>query len=53
MLLLLIFTVVRPVQPENAHLPMLVTDEGIATEVRLVQSRKAYSPILVTLSPMI
>ena len=32
-----IVTEVRPVQEENAELPMVVTLSGIVTEVRLVQ----------------
>ena len=39
---------VRPEQPENAELPMLVTEFGIVTLVRLEQEENAYSPMLVT-----
>ena len=43
---------VRPVQPENAKLPILVTLLGMLTEVRLVQPPNAPCPILVTLLGM-
>ena len=40
---------VRPEQPSNAELPMLVTLLGIVTDVRPEQFSKADHPILVTL----
>ena len=40
-------TLVRSEQPENAELPMLVTELGMVTLVKL-QPRNAYSPMLVT-----
>ena len=49
MLLLLIVTDVRPLQPENAELPMLVTLLGMVMEVKPVQPSKAWMPMLVTL----
>ena len=44
-----IVTLVRPVQPENAEFPMLVTLLGIVTLVRPVQPLNAETPMLVTL----
>ena len=41
-------TEVKPVQPEKADSPILVTDSPIVTEVKPVQPSKAQSPILVT-----
>ena len=40
---------VRPLQPEKAFAPILVTLFGIVIEVSPLQSEKALSPILVTL----
>jgi len=42
-------TLVRPVQPENARSPMLVTASPIVTLVRPVQPENAYGSRLVTL----
>ena len=33
------------IQPENAHMPIFVTDFGIVTEVKPVQWEKAELPI--------
>ena len=44
---------VKPVQPENAELPMLVTDEGMVMLVKPLQSLNAFSPMLCTSSPSI
>ena len=41
-------TEVRPLQPENAPSPMLVTLVGMVTEVRPLQPKNASSPMLVT-----
>ena len=41
---------VRPLQPENALPPMLVTPSGIITLVRPLQPENALPPMLVTLS---
>ena len=38
-------------QPEKADSPMLVTELGISTDVRLVQYSKALSGTAVTFSP--
>ena len=38
----------RPLQPENAELPMVVTLAGIATLVRPLQPENAEAPIFVT-----
>ena len=46
-------TEVKPVQPEKAELPILVTASGIVTEVKPVQCQKAYLPILVTASGIV
>ena len=35
-------------QPENAEEPIVVTEDGIETEVKLLQSAKAPFPIVVT-----
>ena len=40
---------VRPVQPENAELPISVTELGMTTSFRLTQFLKASFAILVTL----
>ena len=40
--------VVSPVQSANADSPMLVTEFGMLTEVRLEQPQNAHSPMLVT-----
>ena len=48
-MLLGIVTLVSPVQPSNALLPMLVTLLGIATLVSPEQSLNAVPPMLVTL----
>ena len=42
-----IVTLVRPVQPQNAYLPMLVTDLGMVTLVRSLPEN-ASTPMLVT-----
>ena len=39
---------VSAAQREKAPFPMLVTEEGIATDVREMQSEKAPLPMLVT-----
>jgi hypothetical protein len=44
-----IVTEVRPLQPEKAYSPMLVTLLGIVMEERPLQPEKALSPMLVTL----
>ena len=46
-------TDVRPLQPEKALLPMLVTLMGMVTDVRPLQPLKASRPMLVTLLPMV
>ena len=38
----------RPLQPENAEPPMLVTESGIVTDVRPLQPENAELPMLVT-----
>ena len=43
-----IIACVSPVHPEKAQSPILVTELGIVTEVRLLQLKKAQPPILVT-----
>jgi hypothetical protein len=43
---------VRPLQPEKAHIPMLVTLLGMVIEVRLLQPENAELPMLVTSSPI-
>ena len=43
-----ISTLVKPVQPSKASLPIEVTELGIVTLVNPLQSWKAYSPIEVT-----
>ena len=40
--------VVKPVQPENAASPILVTEFGMVIEVKPEQPMNAASPILVT-----
>jgi hypothetical protein len=45
--------VVRLLQSEKAHTPMLVTPSGMVMEVRLLQLWKAEPPMLVTLSGII
>ena len=44
---------VKPVQPEKAEVPMLVTPFLMVTNVKPVQPEKAESPMLVTLEPII
>ena len=44
---------VKPVQPENAELPMLVTPSPIVTLVKPVQPENALYPMLVTLSGIV
>ena len=39
-------------QPENAPIPILVTESGIVTEVTPVQLRKAFATIPVTAEPL-
>ena len=46
-------TEVKPVQPEKAPSPILVTPSGIVTEVKPSQPLKAPSPILVTPSGIV
>ena len=46
-------TDVRPLQPEKASLPMLVTLLGMVTDVRPLQPEKASLPMLVTLLGMV
>ena len=46
-------TEVKPVQPEKAAVPIVVTELGMVTEVRPVQPEKAQSPIDVTWLPMV
>ena len=46
-------TLRRPVQPENAHSPILVTLSGMMMLLRLVQFRNAHLSMLVTLSGMV
>ena len=41
-------TFVKPVQPENAEPPILVTEFGILISVNQEQSRKRQAPISVT-----
>ena len=43
----------KPLQPEKADLPMLVTLSGMMTEVKLLQPEKAHQPMRVTLSGMV
>ena len=43
-----IVTLVNPLQPEKALLPIWVTEFGIVTLFKPLQSQKAYSPIEVT-----
>ena len=45
---LLLMVTDRPLQPENADLPMLVTELGMVTEVRFQQPENADLPMLVT-----
>ena len=45
-----IFTEVRPEQPEKAELPMEVTLEGMVTEVRPEQPEKAELPMEVKMA---
>ena len=45
-------TLVRPLQPENAEYPMLVTLSPMVTLVRPLQPENAEPPMLVTLLPM-
>ena len=47
------FTVVKPVQPEKAPLPIEVTLLGMVTSVKPVQPEKAELPIEVTLLGMV
>ena len=49
MTLLGIVTLVRPLQPENAWDPILITLLGIVTLIRPLQPPNAPFPILVTL----
>ena len=39
---------VKPLQPEKANSPILVTEFGMVIDVKLLQFSKARSPILVT-----
>ena len=45
-------TLFSMMQFSNADLPMLVTLDGIVTDVRPLQPPNAYSPMLVTLVPI-
>ena len=42
---------VKPVQPENARIPMEVTLEGIVTEVKPLGHRTNFSPVFVKSNP--
>ena len=44
---------VKPLQPENAPFPMLITLSGIVMLVSPLQSLNAQSPMLVTLSGIV
>ena len=44
---------VKPLQPEKAYKPIVVTELGMVTEVKPVQYPKALSPIDVTELPMV
>ena len=44
---------VKPVQPQNAYHPMLVTLSGMVTLVKLIQSLNAYVLIVATLSGIV
>ena len=46
-------TDVKPLQPEKAFCPILVTEFGMVTDVKPPQYWKALSPILVTEFPMV
>ena len=48
-----IVMLVRPLQPENALLPILVTPSWIVTPVRLLHARNAESLIVVTVSGIV
>ncbi len=41
---------VWPLQPENAYLPIEVTELGIVTEVRALLLAKVYTPIAVSVN---
>jgi hypothetical protein len=43
----------RPLQPENVSIRMLVTPKGIVIEVRLAQPAKEAAPIDFTLSGIV
>ena len=45
--------VVKPVHPEKALSPMLVTELGISTDVKPVHSLKALLPMLLTELPIV
>ena len=47
------FNVVKPLQPENALLPMEVTLFGILTDVNLLQSLTKFAGMRCTLSPIL
>ena len=47
------FSVVKPLQPQNAKYPMEVTLFGIVTEVKPLQPQNADFPIEVTLLGML
>jgi hypothetical protein len=49
----LLFTERKPLQPEKALLPMLVTPDGMLTALKLLQPAKALLPMLVTLDGML
>ena len=44
-----IVTLVKPLQPSNAPLPMYVTLSGIVTLVKPLHPKNAFLPMLVTL----
>ena len=44
---------IKPLQPENADLPMLVTESGIVILVKPLQPENAESPMLVTESGIV
>ena len=47
------FSVVKPLQPENASSPMRVTPVPMVTEVKLLQSLTKFPGIRCTLSPIL
>ena len=47
------FTVVKPLQPENAELPIVSTELGMVTEVKPLQPEKAEAGMFCTLFPIV